>query len=65
MSLVVDEVTGTYEEINQWTYENGENATQLQNFVRRFTSNEWLMRELGFLYRLRGFNILSTMAGQA
>ncbi|MHA1966767.1 MAG: Heimdall-CTERM domain-containing surface protein [Candidatus Hodarchaeales archaeon] len=63
MSLVTDEITGTYEEWNQWTYEDGSNASQLREFVVGTTNNKLLMRELNFLYRFRDLNIMRTMTG--
>lgn len=63
MSLVKDEITGTYEEWNQWKYEDGTNATQLLNFVKRLSRNRWMVNALNLIYRNQAMNIMRTMLG--
>jgi hypothetical protein len=63
MSLVRDEVTGSYDITNQWTYENGSDATVLKRFIQKLMSHQWLANELGFLFKLEGVNIMRTLAG--
>ena len=63
MSLVRDEVTGSYKVTNQWQYENGTDATVLKRFIEKLMDHKWLVNELGFLYNLKGVNIMRTLAG--
>ncbi len=63
MDLAKDEISGTYEEWNMWTYEDGSEAILLRDFAKRITNNRWLINELNYLYRLRSLNLIRTMAG--
>ncbi|MHA2166931.1 MAG: hypothetical protein ACXAAT_13810, partial [Candidatus Hodarchaeales archaeon] len=63
MSLVRDEVYGSYKITNQWTYENGSDATVLKRFIEKLMSHKWLANELGYLFNLKGVNIMRTLAG--
>ena len=63
MSLAKDEITGMYEEWNQWKYENGVNATQLLDFVKRLSRNRYMVNALNLIYRNQAMNIMLTMLG--
>jgi len=63
MSLVRDEVSGSYKVTNQWKYEDGSDGTVLKQFVQRLSTHKWLTRELGFLLNLKGVNIMRTSVG--
>ena len=61
MSLIRDEISGSYDVINTWDYEDGSDATLLRNFIRRITDNRRLYSELRFLFRLPAINIIRTL----
>ncbi|MFX1282636.1 MAG: hypothetical protein ACFFB5_03240 [Promethearchaeota archaeon] len=61
MSLIRDEISGSYEVINTWEYENGSDAALLKDFIRRITNNRWLYSEARLLYRLPIINKMRIM----
>ncbi|MHA1332236.1 MAG: hypothetical protein ACTSR2_14305, partial [Candidatus Hodarchaeales archaeon] len=63
MSLVRDKITGNLEVWNDWTFDDGTDATILKRFISRITSNKWLTRELKFLFGIRGINLMGTLVG--
>jgi hypothetical protein len=63
MSLISDEVSGSYEITNQWKFEDGSDGTVLKQFIQRLSTHEWLTRELGYLFNLRAVNIMRTLVG--
>ncbi len=64
MDLQKDEVLGTYEVWNQWQYqEDGLQATLLKDLIEKLAAHRLLVRELNFLYELRGINIMRTLLG--
>lgn len=64
MELQKDEVLGTYEVWNEWRYqEDGLEASLLKDFIEKLSTHRWLVRELAFLYELRGINIMRMLLG--
>jgi len=61
MSLIRDEISGSYDVINTWEYENGSDAALLKDFIRRIIDNRWLYSEARFLFRLPAINKMRTM----
>ena len=63
MATVRDEVSGTYEVRNEWTYEDGSDGILLKKFIEQLSSREWLTRELSYFFKLPSVNILRSMVG--
>jgi len=61
MSLIRDEITGSYDVINTWNYEDETDAALLKDFIQRITDNRWLYNELSSLFRLPALNKMRTM----
>ncbi|MFW9906285.1 MAG: hypothetical protein ACFFFH_18335 [Candidatus Thorarchaeota archaeon] len=61
MSLIRDEISGSYEVINTWNYEDTSEAVLLKAFIRRLTDNRWFFSEGRQLFRLPELNIMRTM----
>ncbi|MFX0186004.1 MAG: hypothetical protein ACFE95_23210 [Candidatus Hodarchaeota archaeon] len=61
MSLIRDEITGSYDVINTWNYEDDSDASLLKDFIRRINDNRWLYNELGALFGLPALNQMRMM----
>ncbi len=61
MSLIRDEIRGSYEVINTWDYDDGSDATLLKDFIQHITNNRCLFSEARQLFRLPETNIMRTM----
>ncbi|MFX1515906.1 MAG: hypothetical protein ACFFC6_06325 [Promethearchaeota archaeon] len=61
MSLIRDEISGSYEVINTWEYEDNSDAALLKDFISRITHNRWFFSELWRLFRLPEVNIMRTL----
>ena len=62
MSLVQDKVTGSYQILNQWQYEDGSSGELLRRFIEKLSSRNWLSKELQYLFRVRNVNIMSALS---
>ncbi len=62
LSLIKDEILGTYQVTNQWSYEDDSNANLLKDFINRVMKNRIQVRELRFFYKIPAFNIMCTLA---
>ncbi|MFX0152777.1 MAG: hypothetical protein ACFFAJ_18495, partial [Candidatus Hodarchaeota archaeon] len=61
MSLIRDEITGSYDVINNWNYEDDSDAALLKDFIHRVADNRWLYNELRSLFSLPALNKMRTM----
>jgi len=61
MSLIRDEISGSYEVINTWNYEDNSDAVLLKDFISRLTENRWFFSEGRQLFRLPELNVMRTM----
>ncbi|PWI47499.1 hypothetical protein CEE45_11250 [Candidatus Heimdallarchaeota archaeon B3_Heim] len=62
MSLVQDKVTGAYQILNQWQYEDGSSGELLRRFIEQLSSRTWLSKELQYLLKIRNVNIMTTLS---
>ena len=61
MSLIRDEIIGSYEVINTWNYEDNSDAAFLKEFISRLTENRWYFSGVRQLFRLPELNVMRTM----
>ncbi|MFX0171689.1 MAG: hypothetical protein ACFE9L_07205 [Candidatus Hodarchaeota archaeon] len=61
MTLIRDEINGSYDVINTWNYEDDSDATLLKVFIQRVFDNRWLYNELLSLFILPTLNKMRMM----
>ena len=61
MSLIRDEISGSYEVINTWNYEDNSDAVLLKDFISRLIDNRWFFSEGRQLFRLPELNVMRTL----
>ncbi|MFX0208557.1 MAG: hypothetical protein ACFFDT_21425, partial [Candidatus Hodarchaeota archaeon] len=61
MALIRDEISGSYEVINTWNYEDNSDAALLKDFISRLTNNRWFFSEGRQFFRLPELNIMRTL----
>ncbi|MFX1508142.1 MAG: hypothetical protein ACFFDC_18815 [Promethearchaeota archaeon] len=61
MSLIRDEISGSYEVINTWNYEDNSDAALLKDFISRLINSRWFFSEGRQLFRLPELNIMRTL----
>ena len=62
MSLVQDKVTGSYQIMNQWEFEDGSSGELLRKFIEQLSTRNWLSKELQYLFRMPNINIMSALS---
>ncbi|MHA2096123.1 MAG: hypothetical protein ACW98F_16010, partial [Candidatus Hodarchaeales archaeon] len=62
MSLVRDKVTGSYQIMNRWQYEDDSSGELLRKFIEHLSSRNWLSKELQYFFKVPNINIMSALS---
>ncbi len=62
MTLIQDKVTGLYQVMNQWQFEDNTSGELLRRFIEQLSSRDWLSKELQALFRFPNINIMSALS---